>query len=100
MFGGDVVMVVIECVIIYGIFEFDGGSWEVDNNIWLVGDDFEVVVFDVVYYVVFIIDVVGGCKVVVVICMYGYNDYVMVVFELGMVFDVLVLMYFGDVVLW
>ena len=29
-----------------GTFELDGGSWEVDNNIWLVGDDNEVVVFD------------------------------------------------------
>ena len=30
----------------HGTFELDGGSWEVDNNIWIVGDDNEVVVFD------------------------------------------------------
>ena len=25
-----------------GTFELDGGSWDVDNNIWLVGDDDDV----------------------------------------------------------
>ena len=29
-----------------GIFALDGGEWEVTNNIWLVGDDSEVLVFD------------------------------------------------------
>ena len=37
----------IDRVVTHGTFELDGGSWEVDNNIWLVGDDSDVVVFDV-----------------------------------------------------
>ena len=36
----------IQRVVTHGTFELDGGSWEVDNNIWIVGDDNEVVVFD------------------------------------------------------
>ena len=36
----------IELVTTDGVFELDGGSWDVTNNIWLVGDDREVVVFD------------------------------------------------------
>ena len=32
-------MAAIEHVVTHGTFELDGGSWEVDNNIWLVGDD-------------------------------------------------------------
>ena len=36
----------IELVTTDGIFALDGGEWEVTNNIWLVGDDREVVVFD------------------------------------------------------
>ena len=36
----------IQRVVTHGVFELDGGSWEVDNNIWIVGDDSEVVVFD------------------------------------------------------
>lgn len=33
-------------VVTSGKFELDGGSWDVDNNIWVVGDDSDVVVFD------------------------------------------------------
>ena len=29
----------IQRVVTHGTFELDGGSWEVDNNIWIVGDD-------------------------------------------------------------
>ncbi|MGE2717837.1 MBL fold metallo-hydrolase, partial [Mycolicibacterium litorale] len=34
----------IERVVTSGVFELDGGSWDVDNNIWLVGDDTDVIV--------------------------------------------------------
>ena len=36
----------IELVTTDGIFALDGGEWEVTNNIWIVGDDRDVVVFD------------------------------------------------------
>ena len=36
----------IELVTTEGIFALGGGEWEVENNIWLVGDDKEVVIFD------------------------------------------------------
>ena len=36
----------IDRIVTHGTFELDGGSWEVDNNIWIVGDDSDVVVFD------------------------------------------------------
>ena len=36
----------IQRVVTSGKFELDGGSWDVDNNIWLVGDDSDVIVFD------------------------------------------------------
>ena len=29
----------IERIVTHGTFELDGGSWEVDNNIWLVGGE-------------------------------------------------------------
>ena len=31
----------VERVVTSGAFELDGGSWDVDNNVWLVGDDDE-----------------------------------------------------------
>ena len=36
----------IERVVTSGQFELDGGSWDVDNNVWLIGDDSEVIVID------------------------------------------------------
>ena len=36
----------IELVTTEGVFALGGGEWEVENNIWLVGDDKEVLIFD------------------------------------------------------
>ena len=36
----------IQRVVTSGIFSLDGEDFEVDNNVWLVGDDSEVVVID------------------------------------------------------
>ena len=29
----------VERVLTSGSFELDGGSWEVENNVWVIGDD-------------------------------------------------------------
>ena len=44
----------IERVVTHGTFSLDGGNWEVDNNIWVVGDDSEVIVIDAAH------DATGG----------------------------------------
>ena len=36
----------IEKLVTSGTFSLDGGTWDVDNNVWLVGDDDEVIVID------------------------------------------------------
>ena len=36
----------IEHLVTSGTFSLDGGTWEADNNVWIVGDDTEVVVID------------------------------------------------------
>lgn len=59
-----------------GVFTLDGGSWEVDNNVWLVGDDEEVVVIDAPHDAEAIIAAVDGRRVVAVLCTHGHNDHV------------------------
>ena len=75
-----------------GTFELDGGSWEVDNNIWLVGDDNEVVVFDAAHTAEPIIEAV--------VCTHGHNDHVTVAPQLGQALDAPVFLHPADDVLW
>ncbi|MEO8816083.1 MAG: MBL fold metallo-hydrolase [Mycobacterium sp.] len=90
----------MERVVTHGVFELDGGSWEVDNNIWIVGDDSEVVVFDAAHTAQPIIDAVGGRTVRAVVCTHGHNDHVTVAPQLGEMFDAPVLLHPADDMLW
>jgi glyoxylase-like metal-dependent hydrolase (beta-lactamase superfamily II) len=90
----------IQRVVTSGTFELDGGSWDVDNNIWIVGDDSNVVVFDAAHTAQPIIDAVAGRNVVAVVCTHGHNDHVTVAPELGDALDAPVLLHPADEVLW
>jgi glyoxylase-like metal-dependent hydrolase (beta-lactamase superfamily II) len=90
----------IQRVVTSGTFELDGGSWDVDNNIWIVGDDPNVVVFDAAHTAQPIIDAVAGRNVVAVVCTHGHNDHVTVAPELGEALDAPVLLHPADEVLW
>jgi glyoxylase-like metal-dependent hydrolase (beta-lactamase superfamily II) len=90
----------IQRVVTSGTFELDGGSWDVDNNVWIVGDDSNVVVFDAAHTAQPIIDAVAGRNVVAVVCTHGHNDHVTVAPELGEALDAPVLLHAGDEVLW
>ncbi len=90
----------IQRVVTHGTFELDGGSWEVDNNIWIVGDGSDVVVFDAAHDAEPIVDAVGSRNVLAVVCTHGHNDHVTVAPELGEIFDAPVLLHPADDVLW
>jgi glyoxylase-like metal-dependent hydrolase (beta-lactamase superfamily II) len=87
-------------VVTSGTFELDGGSWAVDNNIWVVGDDSNVVVFDAAHTAGPIIDAVAGRNVVAVVCTHGHNDHVTVAPELAKALDAPILLHPADDVLW
>jgi glyoxylase-like metal-dependent hydrolase (beta-lactamase superfamily II) len=93
-------MVAIDRVVTHGTFELDDGSWEVDNNIWLYGDNSNVVVFDAAHDAGPIIEAVGGRNVVAVVCTHGHNDHVTVAPELAKELDAPVLLHPADEVLW
>ena len=59
-----------------GVFSLDGQDFEVENNVWLVGDDDEVVVVDAAHDHEPIVDAVAGRRVVAVVCTHGHNDHV------------------------
>ncbi|MEY9968457.1 glyoxylase-like metal-dependent hydrolase (beta-lactamase superfamily II) [Streptacidiphilus sp. MAP12-16] len=66
----------IEHLVTSGSFDLDGGSWQVDNNVWLVGDDTEVVVIDAAHDADAIAAVVGGRRVVAIVCTHAHNDHI------------------------
>jgi glyoxylase-like metal-dependent hydrolase (beta-lactamase superfamily II) len=66
----------IDRVVTRGIFSLDGQDFEVDNNIWIVGDDHEVLVVDAAHEAEPIAAAVGGRRVVAIVCTHGHNDHV------------------------
>ena len=66
----------IERVVTSGTFSLDGGTWDVDNNVWLVGDDDEVLVIDAAHDPERIIEAVGERRVTALVCTHGHNDHI------------------------
>ena len=50
-------------IVTAGTFSLDGETFDVDNNVWLVGDDREVIVIDAPHDVEAILTAVDGRKV-------------------------------------
>ncbi|SEP45242.1 MBL fold metallo-hydrolase [Amycolatopsis saalfeldensis] len=90
----------IERVVTSGVFQLDGGTWEVDNNIWLIGDDHDVVIVDAAHDEKAITEAVNGRDVVAVVCTHGHNDHVTVAPALGANLHAPVLLHPGDQALW
>ena len=90
----------IDRVVTSGQFCLDGGCWDVDNNIWLIGDDNEVLVVDAAHTAQPIVDAVGDRSVVAVLCTHAHNDHVTVAPELAERFDAPILLHPDDEVLW
>jgi glyoxylase-like metal-dependent hydrolase (beta-lactamase superfamily II) len=65
-----------------GTFSLDGQTFEVDNNVWVVGDDTECVVIDAPHSVEGILKVVDGRRVVGIVCTHAHDDHVRVAPEL------------------
>ena len=93
-------MAPIQRVVTSGTFSLDGGTWEVDNNIWLIGDDTDVVVFDAAHTAAPIIDAVAGRNVIAIVCTHGHNDHITVAPQLATTLDAPILLHAGDDMLW
>ena len=61
-----------------GTFSLDGETFDVDNNVWVVGDDTECVVIDAPHDVEAILAVVGDRKVRAILCTHAHDDHVRV----------------------
>jgi glyoxylase-like metal-dependent hydrolase (beta-lactamase superfamily II) len=59
-----------------GVFTLDGQSFDVENNVWLVGDEHEVLVIDPAHDATTIIEGITGRHVPVIVCTHGHNDHI------------------------
>lgn len=63
-------------IVTAGTFSLDGQSFDVDNNVWLVGDEREVIVIDAPHDVEAILAAVDGRRVQAIVCTHAHDDHV------------------------
>ena len=68
----------IDHAVVSGTFSLDGETHEVDNNVWVVGDDAECVVIDAPHSVSDILALVGDRTVRAILCTHAHDDHVRV----------------------
>ncbi len=90
----------VEKIVTAGAFALDGGEWEVDNNVWLVGDHREVIVVDAAHDPLAILAAVGERFVVAVVCTHGHNDHVNAAVEVAAAKDAPIALHPEDAMLW
>ncbi|GAA4013628.1 hypothetical protein GCM10022232_64980 [Streptomyces plumbiresistens] len=66
----------IEHLVTSGQFFLDGGTWDVENNVWIVGDDSEVIVIDAAHDTDAIARAVGERTLRAVVCTHAHNDHI------------------------
>ena len=84
----------------HGTFSLDGETFDVDNNVWVVGDDDECVVIDAPHDVRTILDAVGSRRIVAIVLTHAHDDHVRVAPELARQTGAPLLLHPADEVLW
>ena len=90
----------IEHVVTSGTFSLDGGTWDVDNNVWLVGDDYEVLVIDPAHDAEAVLEAIGGRVVTALVCTHGHDDHINAVAEVADKVGAPILIHSDDRALW
>ena len=89
-----------ELITTEGVFSLDGDDFDVTNNIWIVGDDREVVVFDPAHDHRPILSAINGRKVRSIICTHGHNDHINAADALADAVDAPIAIHPADRMLW
>jgi glyoxylase-like metal-dependent hydrolase (beta-lactamase superfamily II) len=90
----------IDQAVTSGTFSLDGQTFDVENNIWVVGDEAECVVIDAPHDVDEILEVIEGRRVIAILCTHGHDDHVRYAPELGLATDARVLLHPDDLPVW
>ncbi|MFI6515739.1 MBL fold metallo-hydrolase [Spirillospora sp. NPDC050679] len=90
----------IEHLVTSGTFSLDGGTWDVDNNVWIVGDDTECLVIDAAHDADAIAAAVGDRRLVAIVSTHGHDDHIDAAPALAARTGAPVLLHPADLMLW
>ncbi len=81
-------------------YVFDGTEIDLENNVWVLGDDEEVLVIDAPHHAAPIVELVGGRRVVAIVCTHAHRDHISAAPELTEQLDAPVMLHPGDTEVW
>jgi len=90
----------IEHLVTSGTFSLDGGTWDVDNNVWIIGDDHEAIVVDAAHDADAIAQTLGGRTLRAIVCTHAHNDHIDAAPELAARTGAPILLHTDDLPLW
>jgi glyoxylase-like metal-dependent hydrolase (beta-lactamase superfamily II) len=90
----------IDHAVVSGTFSLDGQTFDVDNNLWVIGDETSCVIIDAPHRVPEILKVVDGRTVTAVLLTHGHDDHVRVAPELAAATGAPMVMHPADEPLW
>ena len=90
----------IERVVTSGTFSLDGQDFDVDNNVWIVGDDREVLVVDAAHDHEPILAAIGRRAVAAIVATHGHNDHINAADALATAVGAPILLHPDDAELW
>ena len=90
----------VDKIVTSGIFSLDGKDYEVDNNVWLVGDDERVVVIDAPHDAGAILAAIGGRQLDGIVCTHGHNDHINAAVEVAEATGAPIALHPDDRMLW
>lgn len=90
----------IERIVTSGKFRLDGGEWDVDNNVWLLGNDDEVIVIDAAHDAPAIDAGAGSRRVTAIVCTHAHNDHIDAAPALAELTGAQIWLHGADIPLW
>ncbi|GGT41690.1 MBL fold metallo-hydrolase [Streptomyces purpureus] len=90
----------IDHLVTSGTFTLDGSTWDVDNNVWIVGDDSEAIVIDAAHDATAILAALGGRTLRAIVCTHAHNDHIDAAPALAAATGARILLHPADQPLW
>lgn len=83
-----------------GTFSLDGGTWDVDNNVWVIGDDEECLVIDAPHDAAGVEAVVQGRAVTAILLTHAHDDHIGAAVAMAMSTGAPIYLHPDDRMLW